>query len=129
MNPLIYFTLFYILFGIAVSFIGLCWAGILLKEGNLFDWLVPYIRKIKNKQLKNLIQCHKCVSGQFGLWSMVIIAIDYGFPITTFTVFVFITWLAFVVVFTDWAYLALKLDQKPAVPMPKPVSEVEQPNT
>lgn len=120
LNYALALTLAFILSTILASAVGLAWAGILLKKDNLFDWLVPYIRKIKSRPLKNLIQCHKCVSGQFALWWAVGAWLWYGLPFNPVTVFLVFGWIAAVIVVTDALYPILKLDQKPGVPLECP---------
>lgn len=109
----------YIALVFAASGVGLAWSGILLKKDNLFEWLVPYIRKIKSKPLKNLLQCHKCVSGQFALWSFAIAWLWYGFAFNPLYLFLGVAWIMSVIVVTDWLYAVLKLDLKPGVPLPE----------
>jgi hypothetical protein len=102
------------------SAVGLAWSGILLKKDNLFDWLVPHIRKIRNRPLRNLIQCHKCVSGQFALWWAIFSIWYYDFDLEPMVLFAALGWIMLVIVVTDALYPALKLDLKPGVPLECP---------
>lgn len=113
------FVIAYIALVFIVSGVGLAWSGILLKKDNLFDWLVPYLRRIKSKPLRNLLQCHKCVSGQFALWSFGIAWVWYGWSFNPLLLFLWVAWILSVVVVTDWLYVVLKLDQKEGVPLPE----------
>lgn len=105
---------------VLASSVGLAWSGILLKKDNLFDWLVPHIRKIRNRPLRNLIQCHKCVSGQFALWWVVASLWVYDITPDPLVLFGALGWIMLVIVVTDALYPALKLDLKPGVPLECP---------
>lgn len=71
-------VLIFILATLLVTHTGITWSGILLQPGNLLDFLPPRIEKIKSPYLQNLLECPKCISGQFALWTYVGVSIHFG---------------------------------------------------
>ncbi len=119
LNTITSLILAYITLVLMVSSVGLAWSGVLLKKDNLLEGLVPHLRRIRNKSIRNLLQCHKCVSGQFALWGFGIAWAWYGIPFNPLILFLWVAWIMSVIIVTDWLYAILKLDLKPGVPMPE----------
>lgn len=124
LNTVVSLILAYIALVLAVSTVGLAWSGVLLKKDNLLEGLVPHLRRIKNKSIRNLLQCHKCVSGQFALWSFGIAWAWYAPAFNPLILFLWVAWVMSVIIVTDWLYLALKLDLKPGVPIEEQVETI-----
>lgn len=94
----------FIIATLIISHVGVAWSGVLLSEGNIFDWLPKYIEKIKPKKLQNLLECPKCVSGQFALWTYVGVSIHYDVFHWFFSIMFGIAWVCWIVAITAWFY-------------------------
>src|SRR5688500_19809085 len=70
--------LIFILATLLITHIGITWSGILLQPGNIFDFLPPKIEKIKSPYIQNLLECPKCISGQFALLTYVAVSIHFN---------------------------------------------------
>lgn len=80
---------------------GITWSGILLQPGNIFDFLPPKIEKIKSPYIQNLLECPKCISGQFSLWTYVAVSVYFGIFHWFFSIIVGIAWVCWVIALTD----------------------------
>ena len=92
--------LIFLLASLLVSHIGITWSGILLQPGNLFDFLPPKIEKIKSAYIQNLLECPKCVSGQFALWIYVAVSIQFGIFHWFFSIVLGIAWVSWIIALT-----------------------------
>lgn len=116
---LLYFALVLIVAGV-----GLSWSGVLLKQDNLLEGLVPYLRKIKSKFFRNLFQCHKCIAGEFALWFYVITWYWYNPPFTPLLLFLGVMWITSVIIAADLLYRKFKYDTFPGGPAAKTEEDV-----
>lgn len=96
--------LIFFLATLLISHIGITWSGILLQDGNLLDFLPPKIEKIKNRYIQNLLECHKCISGQFALWTYVGASIHFGIFHWFFSIVLGIAWVCWVIAITTQLY-------------------------
>ena len=93
--------LIFFLFTLLIAHTGITWSGILLQEGNIFDFLPPMIEKIKSPYIQNLLECPKCISGQFALWTYVGASIHFGIFHWFFSIVLGIAWVSWVIAVTD----------------------------
>lgn len=93
----------FIIATLVTSHVGIAYASVLTRPGNLLDWLPGKIDKIKNPYLKDLLMCCKCISGQFALWTFVAVSIYSGSFHWFFSPVACIMWICWIVVFTDQA--------------------------
>ncbi|HUR30134.1 MAG TPA: hypothetical protein VMZ69_01810 [Saprospiraceae bacterium] len=93
--------LIFFLATLLISHIGVTWSGILLQEGNIFDFLPPKIEKIKSPYIQNLLECPKCISGQFALWTYVGTSIHFGIFHWFFSIVLGIAWVCWIIAVTD----------------------------
>jgi hypothetical protein len=91
----------FLIITLLIAHIGITWSGILLQPGNLFDFLPPKIEKIKSPHLQNLLECPKCISGQFALWTFVGASIHTGIFHWFFSIVFGIAWVCLVIAVTD----------------------------
>ena len=99
-------VLFFLLATILIAHTGITWSGILLQPGNLFDFLPPKIEKIKSPYLQNLLECPKCISGQFALWTYVGASIHFDVFHWFFSIVFGIAWVSWVIAVTDQLHRA-----------------------
>lgn len=57
----------YILIIFLSSVLGQVWL-MLLQPYMLFDFVGPWIDRIKNEKINHMLKCSVCMSGQFALW-------------------------------------------------------------
>lgn len=100
----------FIIATLLVSHIGIVWSGILLAEGNILGWLPKYIEKIKPKRLQNLLECPRCVSGEFALWIYVGVSIHYDVFHWFFSIVFGIAWVFWIIAMTAWFYRLYKYE-------------------
>ena len=93
--------LFFLLATLLIAHIGITWSGILLQPGNLFDFLPARIERIKSPYIQNLLECPKCISGQFALWTYVAACIHFDIFHWFFTIVIGIAWVSWVIAVTD----------------------------
>ena len=97
-------VLFFFLATILSAHTGIAWSGILLQPGNLLDFLPAKIEKIKSPYLQNLLECPKCMSGQFSLWTYVGFCIYFGIFHWFFSIVFGIAWVCWVIAVTSQLY-------------------------
>lgn len=93
--------LIFFLATILIAHVGITWSGILLQEGNIFDFLPAKIEKIKSPYIQNLLECPKCISGQFALWTYVAFCIHFDIFHWFFSIVFGIAWVCWVIAVTD----------------------------
>lgn len=84
---------------VLVAHVGIAW-NLMCMPGNLFDWVPVKVQKIKNPYLKDLLQCAKCISGQYALWTWVAICFFADLPVIAM-IGGGIVWISAVIVVTD----------------------------
>jgi len=96
--------LIFFLATLLVTHTGITWSGILLQPGNLLDFLPAKIERIKSSYLQNLLECPKCISGQFALWTYVGTSIYFGVFHWFFSIIVGIAWVCWNIAVTAQLY-------------------------
>ena len=94
----------FIIATLLIAHTGITWSGILLQEGNLFDFLPPRIEKIPSPYIQNLLECPKCISGQFALWTYVGVSVYFDVFHWFFSIVAGIAWVSWVIGITAWLY-------------------------
>lgn len=107
---MINYLLIFIVATLLVAHVGICWSGILLKPDNILAWLTPHINNIKSTYIQDLLSCHKCVSGQFALWSYVGVSIHFGIFHWFFSIMFGIAWVCWCIVIANQLYKLYKYD-------------------
>jgi hypothetical protein len=95
------YVLLFIVATLLVAHTGITWSGILLQPGNIFDFLPPKIERIKSPYIQNLLECPKCISGQFALWTYVTLSIHFEVFHWFFSIIAGIMWVCWVIAVTD----------------------------
>ena len=97
-------VLIFFLASILCAHTGITWSGILLQPGNMLDFLPSKIEGIKNPYIQNLLECPKCISGQFTLWTYVALSIHYGVFQWFFSIAFGIAWVCWIIALTTVLY-------------------------
>lgn len=94
-------VLIFFLASILCAHTGITWSGILLQPGNLLDFLPSRIERIKSPYLQNLLECPKCISGQFTLWTYVALCIHFQVFHWFFSIAFGIAWVCWIIALTS----------------------------
>lgn len=94
-------VLLFLLATVLIAHIGITWSGILLQPGNIFDFLPARIERIKSPHLQNLLECPKCISGQFALLTYIVASFQFGIFHWFFSIVFGIGWTLWVIAVTD----------------------------
>lgn len=81
---------------ILVSHTGIAFT-LLMRPGNILDWLAVRIERIRNEYLRQLLTCSKCLSGQVALWTL----LGYAVLIDWKGLILGWMWVLLVIVLTD----------------------------